>query len=163
MRVSLIAALANNRVIGRDNALPWRLGTDLRRFKSLTLGKPVIMGRKTHESIGRPLPKRDNIVLTRDRDYRAPGCRVVHSVDEALSAAGGHEEVMVIGGERVYAAMLERADRLYLTWVDAEVSGDARFPGFDPQDWHESRRETHPADADNDYDSDFVVLDRIAR
>ena len=107
-RIAIIAAMAENRVIGRENRLPWRLSADLRRFKSLTMGKPVIMGRKTYESIGKPLPGRSNIVVTRDPDYRAPGCQVVHSLDQALEAAAGHDEVMVIGGAELYRQTLER-------------------------------------------------------
>ena len=125
-RIALIAALAENRVIGRKNRLPWRLPADLRRFKSLTMGKPVIMGRKTYESIGKPLPGRSNIVVTRDPDYRAQGCQVVHSLDQALEAGAGHAEVMVIGGAELYRQALGRAQRMYLTLVRAEVEGTSR-------------------------------------
>jgi len=161
MRLSLIAALARNRVIGRDNHLPWRLSADLKHFKSLTMGKPIIMGRKTFESIGKPLPGRTNIVLTRDPDFQAQGCVVVHGIDEALRAGADHEEVMVMGGADLYRQCLPRADRLYLTEVKAEVSGDAWFPRIEVADWIETERVSYRADDKNDYDYDFVVMDRI--
>ena len=163
MRVALIAALAENRVIGRDNRLPWRVPADLKHFRALTMGKPVIMGRKTWESIGRPLPGRDNIVVTRAAGYRAEGCRVVHSVSEALQAATGADEAMIIGGANLYEQTLDAADRLYLTQIRAEVEGDACFPEFDTQAWREIERESHPADERNEYAYDFVVLERRVR
>ncbi len=142
MRIALIAAMAENRVIGRENALPWRLSGDLQHFKSLTMGKPVIMGRNTYESIGKPLPGRLNIVITGDTAYAAPGCRVAHSVEQALAAARDHDEVMIIGGARLYEQMLQRADRLYLTLVRAEVEGDTLFPRLEHGAWREVERET---------------------
>ena len=162
MRLALIAAMAGNRVIGRANQLPWRLSADLRHFKALTMGKPVIMGRNTYESIGKPLPGRSNIVVTRDARYRAPGCQVVHSLEQALQAAAGHAEVLVIGGAELYRQTLQRADRLYLTLVKAEVQGDVLFPELDWSRWRELQRESHRADASNEYDYDFVVLERIS-
>ncbi len=174
MRISMIVAVSRNGVIGKDGAMPWHLPADLQRFKRITLGKPVVMGRRTHESIGRPLPGRTNIVLTRDRDYRAAGCILAHTIDEALAAARaaacaarepGRDEVpgeaMVIGGAAVYAAFLPRADRLYLTRVDAEVAGDTRFPELNPAEWVETDREERPADARNPYACSFLVLDRL--
>lgn len=161
MRVSLIAAMAENRVIGRNNQLPWRLSADLQRFKALTMGKPIIMGRKTWESIGRPLPGRTNIVVTRDASYQAEGCVVVHSVDQALKAAADSDEVMVIGGANLYQQLLERTDRLYLTQVKTKVEGDAWFPEFDMTQWHEIAREPHSNDEKNDFDFEFVTLERI--
>ncbi len=128
MKIAIVVAMAANRVIGRDNQLPWHLPADLKHFKQLTLGKPVVMGRKTYASIGRPLPERTNIVVTRDRDYEAPGCVVVHSLDEALAAAGEAAEVMVIGGAGIYRQVLPRTDTLYLTEVHAEFEGDTLFP-----------------------------------
>ena len=160
MRISLIVALDRNRVIGSDNQLPWRLSADLQHFKGLTMGKPIVMGRKTYESIGRPLPGRTNIVVTRDSSFSAAGCRVVHSIDEALVAAGDVDEVMIMGGENLYSQLLPRADRLYLTEVQAEVSGDAWFPEFDETQWQELERESHRADENNEFDYDFVVLAR---
>ena len=160
MQIALIAAMAQNRVIGRDNQLPWRISADLRRFKALTMGKPIVMGRKTWESIGRPLPGRTNIVITRDAGFQADGCRVVHSIEQALEVAAGHEQVMIIGGANLYQQMLGRADRLYLTLVKAEVDGDAWFPEFDQAEWREIGRESHGADADNEYDYEFITLER---
>ena len=161
-RIALIAAMAENGVIGRENRLPWRLPADLRRFKSVTMGKPVIMGRKTYESIGKPLPGRSNIVVTRDPDYRAPGCQVVHSLEQALEAGAGHAEVMVIGGAKLYRQALGRAQRMYLTLVRAEVEGDTLFPDIEPQQWRELERESHRADEKNQYDYDFVILQRVS-
>jgi dihydrofolate reductase len=142
MTVSLIAALAKNRVIGAGNALPWRLPEDLKHFKALTMGHPVIMGRKTFESIGKPLPGRRNIVVTRSQSFRAEGCEVVDSPDAALRAAADQaEEVFVIGGAELYRAFLDRADCLYLTEIDRDVEGDAWFPDIDRNEWQESSRE----------------------
>ena len=141
-RISLLAALARNRVIGADNRLPWHLPEDLRRFKALTLGHPVIMGRKTYASIGRPLPGRTNIVVTRDPGYAAPGCIVVHTLDEAIAAGADAAEIFVIGGAEIYALALARADRLHLTEIDAEFPGDARFPEFDAAKFALVARET---------------------
>jgi dihydrofolate reductase len=137
---SLVAALARNRVIGIGNRLPWRLPEDLERFKALTMGAPVIMGRRTHESIGRPLPGRRNIVVTRQRGASWAGCVVAHSLDEALAAAAAAAEAFVIGGAELYAQALPRAGRLYLTLIDAEYPGDAWFPELDPAGWREIER-----------------------
>jgi dihydrofolate reductase len=139
--VSLVAALARNRVIGAGNRLPWHLPEDLRRFKRLTMGAPVIMGRKTHESIGKALPGRRNIVVTRQPDARFAGCEVAGSLDAALALAGDVPEVFVIGGAELYRLALPRADRLYLTLIDADYDGDTFFPDFDPADWRETARE----------------------
>jgi dihydrofolate reductase len=160
MRIALIVAMAENRVIGRNNQLPWRIPADLRHFKALTLGKPVIMGRKTYESIGRPLPGRDNIVISADSGYQAEGCQVVHSVEQALEAAGSCEEAMIIGGANLYRQTLENADRLYLTLVKAEPEGDTWFPEIELQQWREIERQAHTADESNEFDYDFVVLER---
>lgn len=160
MKISIIAAMGYNRVIGKENRMPWHMPADLRRFRSLTIGKPVIMGRNTYESIGRPLPKRSNIVVTRARDYQAPGCTVVQSLDDALACAGEAEEVMIIGGARLYEQFLPRADRLYLTLVEAKIDGDTFFPEYTRADWEETFREPHDADAANPYPYTFIVLDR---
>lgn len=141
-RISLVAALARNRVIGADNRLPWHLPEDLRRFKALTLAHPVIMGRRTYASIGRPLPGRANIVITRDRGYAAPGCIIVHTLQAALEAGAGAGEIFVIGGAEIYALALPRADRLHLTEIDAEFPGDALFPAFDAGDFTRVSRES---------------------
>ena len=162
-RVSLIAALAENRVIGRDNTLPWRLPADLKRFRRLTTGHPILLGRKNYESIGRPLPERTNIILTRDRAYRAPGCIVVDTLEAAYAATSAASEMFVIGGGELYAQTLARADRLYLTWVHAQVPGDTFFPTFDLADWTEIERERHEADGDHAYAFSFVTYDRRAR
>ena len=158
--------MASNGVIGRDNALPWHLPEDLRYFKRTTLGKPVIMGRKTFESIGRPLPGRPNIVVSRSACRAAPGVTMVDSLasalasGEALAAATGAEELVVIGGAQIYAQALPLASRLYVTEVHASVAGDTWFPSLDPADWRETVREEYPATADNPYPYAFVVYER---
>ncbi len=149
-----------NRVIGRDNALPWRLPEDLRYFRRVTTGHPVIMGRRNHESIGRPLPQRLNIVLSRDPGFRAPGCVVAGSLEAALAAAGDDPEIFIIGGAELYAQTLALADRLYLTLIDAEFEGDARFPEFDRRDWRTVAREDRAPDEQNPFRYSFVVLER---
>ena len=161
MRIALIAALDRNGLIGRDNDLPWRLPADLQHFKRMTMGKPILMGRLTWESLGRPLPGRHNIVLTRDPDYQAEGATVVDSTNAALAAAGEAEEAMVIGGAAFYGAMLPHAKRLYLTRIDAEFDGDAWFPEFNPSEWHETAREAHAPDERNAYPYAFVTLERV--
>jgi len=158
--VSIIVALAENGVIGIENRLPWHLPGDMKWFRRHTLGKPVVMGRKTFESLGRPLPERHNIVVTADTAYRADGATVVHSIDEALRAAGDAPEVMIIGGESFYRQMLPRTDRLILTLVHADVAGDAWFPPFDWNDWREVERGDHPADDKNPYAFSFLILER---
>ena len=159
-RISLIAALDRNGVIGDGGRIPWRLPADLKYFKRVTMGKPLIMGRKTHESIGRPLPGRQNIVLTRQHAYEAPGCTVVHSVEEALAAAGDAEEVMVAGGGTVYRQFLPRADRLYLTFVETTGEGQTTFPPFDREKWHLIFEETHPADEKNPFPYRFTIFQK---
>lgn len=163
MKVSLVVAMSPERVIGRDHDLPWHLPNDLRHFKALTLGKPVIMGRKTYESIGRPLPQRRNVVLSRDPAFAAPGCRVFTDLDDALERLAGEPEVMVIGGAAVYALALPRADTIYLTEVHATVAGDTLFPALDPTCWREVSRERHGADERHPYAYSFVILERVAR
>lgn len=161
MRIVLIAAIDRNRAIGRDNDLPWRLPADLARFKALTLGKPILMGRKTAESLGRALPGRRNLVLTRSGRVPFEGMEPVASVEEALrvAAAGGAGQLGVIGGGEVYALFLPRADALYLTLVDTEVVGaDAFFPQTDPLQWREVRHEEHPPDARHAHGYAFVDL-----
>jgi dihydrofolate reductase len=156
----MITAMARNGVIGQDNRLPWRLPADLQHFKSLTLGKPILMGRNTWESLPGILPGRRHIVVTRNQGYQAPGADVVHSVEEALAAAEGEPEIMIVGGSQFYAQMLPRADRLYLTLVDADVTGDVHFPEIDWQQWQEVDRQAHSADEKNAYDYTFVNLVR---
>ena len=157
--ISLIAALAADRIIGMENAMPWDLPADLAWFKRNTLKKPVIMGRLTFESIGRPLPGRLNIVVS-SKPGTTEGVTWVTSLDEALQAAGDAEEIMVIGGGRVYEQMLKRADRLYLTPIDAEVEGDTQFPDYEPDEWQSTFSEFHDADEQNSHSYCFEILDR---
>ena len=156
--ISLIVAVSTNNVIGADGDLPWRLSDDLKRFKAVTMGKPIVMGRKTYESIGRPLPGRQNIVITRQNNFTADGCDVVQSTAEAVEVAGGADEIMVIGGSQIYAAFLPTADRIYLTRVHTEVDGDAFFPPLDEAKWRESGSESYEADDSNDYACTVTTL-----
>ncbi len=159
--ISIIVAASENDVIGRQGDLPWRLSDDLKHFKAITMGKPIIMGRKTWESIGRPLPGRQNIVITRQRDFTAEGCDVVASLDDAIAAAGDAEEIVVIGGSQVYALALPLAERIYLTRVHADVEGDASFPAVDATRFSLVADEHHKADERNEYDFSFRVYDRM--
>ncbi|MDR2032263.1 MAG: dihydrofolate reductase [Azoarcus sp.] len=154
--IVLIAAVARNGVIGRDNALPWRLKTDLARFRALTLGHPVLMGRKTWESLGKPLPDRRNLVLTRQPGYEARHAEIFASPEEALAATAAAMRLFVIGGAEIYRALLPRADTLLLTEVAADVAGNARFPAFERMRFREISREPHPAGAGDDYAFEFV-------
>jgi dihydrofolate reductase len=158
--ISLIVAMAQNGVIGRGNALPWRLPADLKRFKAFTLGKPILMGRKTFESIGHPLPGRGNLVLTRDRDWHAQGVIPVHSVEEALLQTRTCDELVAIGGAEIYRLLLPLARRIYLTHVHADIAGDTYFPAFDPAQWDDLDYQTHPADERHAYPVTFVTLER---
>ena len=160
--VSLLAAVADNGVIGRDNGLPWRLPDDLKHFKALTLGKPVLMGRRTFESIGRPLPERTNLVLTRAPDWSFPGVVVVGSLAAALERAATEPELIVIGGAQLYALALPLASRIYLTRVHARVAGDTTFPALDEAQWHVLKAQAHPADARHAYAMSFLTLERVA-
>ena len=148
-----------NRVIGIDNRLPWRLPAEMRYFRETTMGKPIIMGRKTHESIGRALPGRQNIVLTRNRTYESDGCMIVHSVQEALIVAEGRE-VMVIGGAQLYKLFLPLADRIYLTLVETEFEGDSFFPKIESRDWREISKETYKPDKNNQYKYSIILYER---
>lgn len=161
MIISLIAAMDRNRLIGSDNRLPWRLPADLAHFKKMTMGKPVVMGRKTFESIGRPLPGRTSIVLTRDPGFAAGGVLVADSFESALDLAGDVAEVMVIGGGAVYALAMPLARRLYLTLVDDEFEGDAWFPVIVPAQWREIDSSSRSADEHNAHDYRFVVLEKM--
>jgi dihydrofolate reductase len=164
--IVLLAAVADNGVIGRDNALPWRLSTDLKRFKALTLGKPVVMGRKTYLSIGKPLPDRTNIVVTRDRNFRAEGVVVANSVEAALDMARdearrGANEIMVIGGTEIFEQTMGLADRLEITHVHARPEGDVYLPAIDPMLWRETARSEQPAGPRDDASVSFVTYQRI--
>jgi dihydrofolate reductase len=161
--ISIIVAASENGVIGAGGALPWRLSDDLRHFKAVTMGKPIVMGRKTWESIGRPLPGRRNIVVTRQTGFEAPGCDVVTSTEQAIAVAGNAEEVMIIGGSQVYALFLPVADRVYLTRVHAEVEGDAFFPALDGGTWRLVSDARHTADERNEFDYSFRLYERTGR
>ena len=164
MKRSLVVAVARNGVIGRDNRLPWKLPKDLAYFKRVTMGHPIVMGRRTWQSIGRPLPGRDNIVVSRNPAFEAPGATVVTSLDAAWRAAGNAEEVCVIGGTSLFAESLPIADRIHLTEVDAVVEGDTFFPEFDRGQWVEREVERHAADERHAYPFRIVVLERrVAR
>lgn len=160
MLVSIVVAISANNVIGRGDALPWRLPDDLKRFKALTTGKPIVMGRKTYLSIGKPLPNRTNIVISRHPDFRADGCIVVHSIEEALAAAGNVPEVMIIGGAEIYRQILPRTDVIHLTRVHAEVPGDTFFPEVVWEDWIERDSEYHRADERHEHPFTFLKLTR---
>jgi dihydrofolate reductase len=159
--VILIAAVARNGVIGRENALPWRLKADLAHFKAATLGHPILMGRKTWESLGRPLPGRRNLVVSRDPAWQAVGAEAFSSPAAALAAAAGADKVFVIGGAELYRQMIDDADTVMLTEVWADVEGDAKFPDYDRARFEEVSRESHRADADNEFDFDLVVYRRL--
>lgn len=160
MKINLIAALTDDGVIGLDNHLPWHLPADLKRFKKLTTGKPILMGRKTWESIGKPLPERTNIVVSRDENFAAEGAVVARSIVEALAEVEDAEEIFIIGGSELYGQFLCRADRMYLTYVHADVEGDTRFPEFDRSEWTEKSRKDFHADDSNAYDHTFIRLER---
>lgn len=160
MIISIIAAMADNRVIGIENRLPWNLPADMKWFRQQTTGKPVLMGRKTFDSIGKPLPNRRNIIVTRDASLAIEGCEVVNSADTALERCSDVAEVMIIGGASFYEQMLPQAQRLYLTLVHADVAGDAHFPEINFNEWREIERTDHSADAANGFDYSFVILER---
>ena len=158
--ISLVVAVSTNNVIGSEGDLPWRLSADLKHFKALTMGKPIVMGRRTWESIGRALPGRQNIVITRQADYVADGADVVTSPAAALRAAGDAAEIMVIGGGEIYALFLDKAERLYRTLVETSLGGDTYFPEIDKDDWQLISSDAHAADADNDF---AVLFQTFAR
>ena len=160
MRRSLVVAVARNGVIGRDNQLPWRLPNEIAYFKLVTMGHAVVMGRRTWESIGKPLPGRRNIVVTHKRDYQASGCTVVHSLDQAWEAARGADEVCVIGGTTLFEESLAVADRIHYTEVEADVEGDTFFPPFDRGEWTEVEVTRHPSDERHAYPFRVLILDR---
>ena len=160
MRLSIIVAMDDDRLIGKENGLPWRLPADLAYFKQTTLGKTVLMGRNTYQSIGKPLPNRRNVVISHDVDFQAEGCEVLPSIDSALQLLANEVEVMVIGGASLYAQTLAIADRLYITEVEGIFEGDTYFPEFVRSDFEEVYRQSHQADEKNPYNYDFVVLDR---
>jgi len=161
----MIAAMAHHRVIGKDQKMPWHLPADLAFFKKTTMGSPILMGRKTYESIGRPLPGRLNLVLTRNPALKIEGCEVVTSLDEAMTVAkeksSQSHEIFITGGSHLYTSFLDKADRLYLTMIDADLEGDTYFPDYTQYQWQEIERIEHPVDNKNSYPYAFVTLDRI--
>lgn len=159
MKISMIAAMANDRVIGKDNQMPWHLPADFAWFKRSTMGKPIIMGRKTFESIGRPLPGRKNIVISRDATRQVDGVQLCTSIEDAIAAAGNVDEVMIIGGGSIYQRCLPLADTLYLTFIDANIDGDTCFPEWGEQ-WSKTHSEHYLADDKNAFDMEFVVLEK---
>ncbi len=160
MIISIIAAIGNNRVIGIKNSLPWHFPADLEYFKKNTIGKPVIMGAKTFESIGKSLPNRKNIILSDDPDFKASGCLIAHSIEEALKQAEESEEIMIAGGVSIYKQFLPLANRLYLTFIHHDFEGDSFFPEFDLNDWKEIRRIDNEPDKENPYSYSFVVFEK---
>ncbi len=161
MKVSVIVAMAANRAIGLDNQMPWHLSADLKKFKQITMGSPILMGRKTFESIGRPLPGRKNIIISRNADYQQQGCEVFNSIDAAFAACSQLDEIFVIGGATFYQAVLERADLLYLTEIHKTFPADTYFPEFDLADWREIAREDIDNDPAVDFSYSFLTLERI--
>lgn len=161
--IGLVVAMAEGRVIGAGGRLPWHLPADLRHFRTLTLGKPIVMGRRTFESIGHPLPGRTNIVVTRNPAVRGAGISIARDLEAALAMARPLGEVMVIGGAAIYARALPVAERIYLTEVHARLSGDTYFPGYERGEWRERDRIDHPPDPANHYPYSFVVLERVSR
>lgn len=161
--ISAIVAMTENNVIGINNQLPWHLPADLAHFKSITSGHAILMGRKTHESIGRPLPGRLNIIMSRNSDYEAAGCSTANSLDAACTLAGkqGYEKLFVIGGAEIYRQLLPEVKTLFLTIVHANVEGDTVFPDFNEKEWRETERISHKADEKNQYDYSFVTFERV--
>lgn len=162
MQIIIVAAYARNRVIGNNNELVWHLPRDFKHFKDLTIGHPIIMGRKTFDSLGKPLPKRTSIIITRDEHYQQEGCIVVHSLEEAIEEASSiDEQIFIIGGAEIYRQALPLAHKMYLTEVKASPEGDAYFPQFSTDQWQETARHPYYKDEKNEYDFDFVTWERI--
>jgi len=158
-KLSLIAAMANNRVIGKDSEMPWHLPADLQHFKSITMSKPIVMGRKTYQSIGRPLPGRQNVVISRNRQFIAEGCDVVGSLSAAINLLSDEVEVMIIGGGFLYSQTIDKANKLYLTFIDLKIEGDTYFPEYRHLNLRECHREKHLPDDKNAYAYEFVDFD----
>lgn len=161
MNIIAVVAMSENRVIGKNRKLPWHLPADMNHFKDITMGKPILMGRRTYESIQRPLPGRCNIVITRDPLYVAPGCVVVTSIDDALAAAAYSEDIFVIGGEQLYKNTLALTKRIYMTIIHHDFDGDTHFPDINQNEWKETERINYSADEKNQYAFSFLTLDRI--
>ncbi len=160
--ISLLVAMDNNRLIGKDNDLPWHLPADLAYFKRVTMGHSIVMGRKTFDSIGRPLPGRENIIITRNTDYKADWCKVIHSIEEVLEMNQEDKELFIIGGAEIFKEVLPHADRLYITEIDAVFEGDTFFPAFPLSEWQKTFSEEGPRDEKNPYDYKFVVYERTS-
>ena len=160
MQLSIIVAMDRNRVIGRGGVLPWHISSDLKNFKKITMGKPILMGRKTHDSIGKPLPGRENIILTNNKKYSAEGCTVKNTLDEVHTYCERQLELVVMGGAILYSQTLDKADKLYITEVNASVNGDTFFPEYKGNQWREISRESFNADENNEFDYSFTVLER---
>ena len=161
MKISIVVAMASNRVIGLNNTMPWHLSADLQNFKKITMGKPILMGRRTFESIGRPLPGRKNIIVSRNKDYKQQGCLVYNSIDEALENCRDEEEIMIVGGACFYETMLPVADRIYLTQIHKHFEGDTFFPEFDSSLWREIERMDFNDDQNVAFDYSFITLEKI--
>lgn len=161
-QISLVVAVSDNGMIGQNNQLLWHLSNDLKRFKAITLGKPIIMGRKTYQSIGRPLPGRKNIIVTHQKDLTIAGCEIAQTVEQALALAGDVPEIMVIGGGEIYQLFLPRAQIIHMTQVHTQIAGDTQFVTLDPNAWEEVFREEHAKDPQHEYDYSFVTLRRIS-
>jgi dihydrofolate reductase len=158
--LSIIVALSDNNVVGRENKLPWRLSADLKRLRAITMGHHLIMGRKTWESLGRPLPGRTNVVITSDRNYKAEGGVVVHSLHEAIRLSSQDPEGFIFGGGKVFKEALSMVDKIYMTRVHTKLDGDAFFPALDMNEWKEIEREDHKADEKNQFDYSFITMVR---
>lgn len=158
--ISFLVAMDNKRTIGKDNDLPWHLPDDLAYFKRVTMGHPMVMGRKTYESIGRPLPGRENIILTRNKDYRAEGCTIVHTIEEVIDRHRPDEELFIIGGAEIFNTTFSHADRLYITHIDDDFEGDTFFPEFDEQHWELVSKEKGIKNEKNPYDYYYLVYNR---
>ncbi len=161
MKLSLIVAMASNRAIGLNNQIPWHLSADLKKFKQITMGSPILMGRKTYESIGRPLPGRTNIIISRNSSYKQDGCLVYDDIDKAIASCQQYNEIFVIGGATFYQAMLPKADIIYLTQIHKEFKGDTFFPSINEQEWKEVVREDINYDQTVDFTYSFIKLERL--
>ena len=160
-KISMIVAMASNHAIGLNNKMPWHLSADLKKFKQITMGSPILMGRKTYESIGRPLPGRDNIIVSRNVDYQQNGCFVFNSIDQAIARCEQYDEIFIIGGATFYNAMLPKADTLYLTQINQSFEGDTFFPDIKQEEWEEVAREDIDDDSSVDFTYSFLTLDRV--
>lgn len=163
MKLSLIAAIDEGHLIGTEGGLPWHLPADMKNFRAVTMGKPIIMGRATYESIGKPLDGRTNVIITRNTDYHAEGCIVTHSIEDAIKASEqtSADEAIIIGGGQLYNQTIEQADRLYLTLIRSHLVGDTHFPDYTQYEWKEASNTKLHADDKNAFDMNFIVLDRV--